>query len=190
MAVRRWSAPVSFLRSLPADAKLLDVFRRYPSTALPLLEFHEILMRGPSPLSVAERELLAAFVSALNACGYCHGVHEAVAGRFGVAAGTLGALIENVDSAPVEERFRPLLRYVHKLTVEPGRITLQDARAVYEAGWDERALHDAVAVCGLFNLMNRLVEGLGLEADPGYAVVAGKRLHETGYAGLKSLLAT
>jgi hypothetical protein len=36
------------------------------------------------------------------------------------------------------------------------------------AGWAEQALHDAVAVCGLFNMMNRLVEGLGITAGEGY----------------------
>ncbi len=56
------------LRSLPDGARLLDVFARYPETTRPLIEYHEVLLRGPSPLSVAERELIAAYVSGLNAC--------------------------------------------------------------------------------------------------------------------------
>jgi hypothetical protein len=36
------------------------------------------------------------------------------------------------------------------------------------AGWDERALHDAASICGLFNLMNRIVDGLGLRAGDEY----------------------
>ncbi len=71
---------MTFLPSLPDDAVLLDVFRAFPQTARPLLEYHQALLRGPSPLSVAERELIAAFVSGLNACRYCHGVHTATAG--------------------------------------------------------------------------------------------------------------
>ena len=70
---------VAYLPSLPGDAVLLDVFRAYPDTARPLLDYHQVLLRGPSPLSVAERELIAAFMSGLNACGYCHGVHTATA---------------------------------------------------------------------------------------------------------------
>jgi AhpD family alkylhydroperoxidase len=34
---------------------------------------------------VAERELIAAYVAGLNACGYCHGIHIAVAEAFGIA---------------------------------------------------------------------------------------------------------
>ena len=70
---------MAYLPSLPADAVLLDVFRAYPDTARPLMDYHQALLRGPSPLSVAERELIAAYVSGLNACGYCHGVHSAAA---------------------------------------------------------------------------------------------------------------
>jgi hypothetical protein len=55
---------------------------------------------------------------------------------------------------------------------------------VFAAGWDERALHDAVSVCALFNFMNRLVEGLGIQADVGYFGVAAERLASQGYAGL------
>lgn len=68
---------MSFLKSLPPDATLLNVFKMFPAMAKPLIEYHEILLRGPSPLTVAERELIAGYVSGLNACNYCHGVHEA-----------------------------------------------------------------------------------------------------------------
>jgi hypothetical protein len=41
-----------------------------------------------------------------------------------------------------------------------------DAAAVYAAGWDEQALFDAISVCALFNLMNRIIEGSGVRHDP------------------------
>jgi len=59
---------MAYLQSLPVVVVLLDVFRAYPETARPLLDYHQALMRGPSPLSVADRELIAAYVSGLNAC--------------------------------------------------------------------------------------------------------------------------
>ncbi len=66
-----------FLPALPEDAAMLDVLQLVPETARPLVQFHEALMRGDSPLAVGQRELLAAYVSALNSCAYCHGVHAA-----------------------------------------------------------------------------------------------------------------
>lgn len=179
---------MTHLPSLPENVKLLDVFRAYPGAAGPLLDYHEVLMRGPSPLSVAERELIAAYVSGLNACSYCYGVHQTTAETFGVSRQTLTAILEDLETAPVENRLRSLLRYVGRLTTAPARVSPSDAEAVLDAGWDERALHDAVSVCALFNLMNRFVTGLGVTTDAGYADLSGRRLAEGGYAGLKELL--
>lgn len=175
---------MAYLRSLPERAVLRDVFAAFPRTSRPLLDYHEALLRGPSPFSVAERELIAAYVSGLNACGYCHGVHTATAQAVGVDGGLVAALLDDVDAAPVGARMKPVLRYVAKLTRMPSRMTPADAEAVLEAGWDERALHDAVSVCALFNFMNRLVEGLGIQADAGYFGTAAERLATQGYAGL------
>lgn len=179
---------MAHLRSLPDGAVLLDVFKREPQLARPLLAFHERLLRGPSPLTVAQRELIAAYVSALNACSYCRGVHSATASAFGVEHGLLDELLRDLDDAPVEERLKPLLRYTQKLTVTPSRMSSADADAVYAAGWNEQALHDAVAVCALFNCMNRLVEGLGIEAGEDYFTSSGRRLKEIGYQGLAERL--
>lgn len=180
---------MSYLPSLPPDAALLQVFQAYPETARPLIDYHQVLMRGPSPLSVAERELIAAYVSGLNACAYCHGVHTVTAASFGLDEATLTALLTDVQAAPVDDRLKPLLRYVRSLTENPAGLAPADADAVFAAGWDERALHDAVSVCALFSLMNRLVEGLGIEAPAEYYTTSGRRLAaEAGYAGLHALL--
>jgi uncharacterized peroxidase-related enzyme len=177
-----------YLKDLPRDAVLLHVFKAFGPTSKPLLEYHEALLRGPSPLSVAERELIAGFVSGLNACQYCHGVHEATAREFGMPDGLMAQLLGDLEGAPVSARLKPILRYTGKLTESPARMTQADADAVFAAGWSDQALHDAVSVCALFNLMNRLVSGLGIEAGADYFVVAAKRLHAGGYGGLAKLL--
>ncbi len=179
---------MSYLPSLAADAVLLDVFKTFPRTALPLIEYHQALMRGDSPLTVAQRELIAAYVSGLNACTYCHGVHAATAEAFGVSDRLLGQLLDDVEAADVEERFKPILAYVAKLTRAPSRMAAADADRVFAAGWNEQALHDAVSVCALFNFMNRLVDGLGIEAGPDYFRFSARRLSEGGYIGLARLL--
>lgn len=179
---------MSYLASLPTETTLLQVFQSYPATARPLLEFHELIMRGPSPFTPGERELIAAYVSGVNACAYCHGVHTVTAEAFGLAPGVLTAALADLDSAPVDAKLKPVLAYVGKLTRAPSTMVESDVDAVSAAGWDERALHDAVLVCALFNFMNRMVEGLGIRADTAYAEVSGKRLRTGGYAGLAALL--
>ncbi len=75
---------MTFLPSLREDTSLIDVFKKFPATSRPLIEYREALLRGPSPLTEAERELIGAYVSALNACHYCHGVHRTTAQQFGI----------------------------------------------------------------------------------------------------------
>lgn len=178
---------MSFLPSMP-NALLLDVFRAYTELAAPLHDFAEVLMRGPSPFSPGERELIAAYVSSLNACDYCRSSHTAVAERFGVPAGVVDELVKNIDAAPVPDRLKPVLHYVRKLNYVPDQVSRADADAVYAAGWDETALCHAVLVCAHFNLMNRWVDGLGIEADPAMIRMAGEHLHKKGYRGVLQAL--
>ncbi len=177
-----------FLPSLRVGSSLLDVFKAFPETSKPLIEFHEALLRGPSPFTAAERELIAAYVSGLNRCRYCHGVHTATAERLGVPKGAIQRLVEGIDAAPVPEKMKPILRYAQKLTREPNGITKADADAVLAAGWGETALYYAVAVTALFNFMNRLVEGLGIELNPAYVKPASQRLADRGYLPLIEML--
>jgi uncharacterized peroxidase-related enzyme len=179
---------MSWLKSLPANSRLHNVFQAFPETARPLIAYHEALLRGPSPFSAGERELIAAYVSGLNACDFCHDIHAQTAAAFGIDTQTLRALLTEPESAPVDARLRPVLSFVRKLTLSPSRMTPADAEAVYVAGWDDHALHDAAAICGLFNLMNRLVDGLGIETDAVHTQFVAQRLATISYAGFLSLL--
>jgi alkylhydroperoxidase family enzyme len=64
-----------FFSSLDSDSGVRDILTLNPAAGKALIEYHEAVLRGPSPLSEGERELIAAYVSGLNACHYCHGVH-------------------------------------------------------------------------------------------------------------------
>ena len=105
---------MTHLPSLPEKATLLDVFRMFPETNRPLLEFHDALLRGPSPFTEAERELIAAYVSGLNGCRYCHGVHTATAERLGVPQGTVAALLAGDAKADIPATMRPVLAVAAK----------------------------------------------------------------------------
>lgn len=152
--------------SLPDDHQLDSVFKRFPATVAPLLEYHDRVLRDPSPLTVAERELIAAYVSGLNACTYCHGAHVLAASAFGIEENWFEGLMKDLETCAVDAKLKPLLAYVRKLTLTPSMMVEADAAAVYAAGWEEQALFDAISVCGLFNLMNRIVEGTGTRIDP------------------------
>lgn len=155
---------MSFLKDMP-DADLKMILRRETELGRLFAEYHEVLMRGPSPFTPGERELIAAYTSAINACAFCAGEHTAVAEAFGIEDGLVEAMMADFDTAPISDKMRPVLAYTRKLTETPSRMTQADADQVYAAGWDDQALYHAVSVCAAFNMDNRVVDGLGIPAQ-------------------------
>jgi uncharacterized peroxidase-related enzyme len=174
---------MTYLSGLPAGAAMLEVYKLDMELARPLLRIQQHIMRGPSPLSSAERELIAAYVSALNACRFCYGVHSEVARRFGIAEDRLAALAADGPSEARDGRLAALLRYCGKLTQSPSRMTPDDVKAVKQAGWDDQALFHAVRVTCLFSFFNRLADGLGLDAAAVDFARVAEGLASIGYEG-------
>lgn len=154
-----------FLPSLPETTHLSDLFAKFPRGTEPLMRFTDAILRGKGELSIAERELIATFVSGLNACTFCYGSHKIYAEVFGLDGDMIDALIADIDSAPIDEKLKPIMRYVKKLNTLPSKLVNKDADDVFAAGWSEQALYEAVQVCGLFNMMNRIIEGTGVNFD-------------------------
>ena len=143
----------------------------------PLVNLHQKLMRSEdSPFTVAQRELLAAFVSGTNACKYCIGAHTATAVEFGVEEQLITSLLDDIDGADVDESLKPIFKFVKKLTLEPTRMIQSDADNVIDAGWSERALYEAIIITCTWSFMNRFVEGLGLSVVPEQFSMEGKML--------------
>ena len=138
-----------------------------PETAKPLFELAEVLLRGASTLSRGDREVIAAYVSALNQCQFCANSHATFAalqldGGFDV----VDAVIADPDTAPVSPKLRSLLEIAalvaqSGLAVTPGAI--DSARA---AGATDVEIHDAVLIAAAFCTYNRYVDGLGAITPP------------------------
>ncbi len=171
---------MSFLKSLP-EADLLQIFQAFPETARPLITYHQVLLRGDSPLTAAERELIAAYVSGLIDCNFCRSMHSQIAVDLGMSPEVVAKMLSKPHKADIDPRMRPVFDFVRKLTLSPEKITRADVDAIFAAGWDDRAVHDVTAICGLFNLMSRFVDGLGIELPESYRQLAAQ-LAAGGYA--------
>lgn len=166
------------LPSLPETAHLTDLLVRFPRNIDAMMELNTTILRAEGALDYAERELIAAFVSGLNACRFCFGSHAIYAEAFGIPEELLQALVDDFDTATVDDRLRPLLTYVRKLNTLPSKLVKADAEAVLSAGWSEEALVEAIEITALFNFMNRLIEGTGVNFD-----YAGETTGHTAAAG-------
>lgn len=179
---------MSYLKSTP-DADMKTILRMDIGLGVPFAEYHEALLRGPSPFSVGERELLGAYVSALNSCDFCSGEHAAVAEAFGMTEGVLTELMIDIDTASVPEKLKPVLKFLKKLNDEPAKMIASDATSVHDAGWDDLALYHAVSICALFNMNNRIINGLGIPPHGKEKLAATvQRLKADGYASTAAFI--
>lgn len=147
-------------QSLPDAAKL--VFYRPDFYGGRAKDFTHEAMRGPSDWSVADRELMAAFVSKANECAFCVGAHTATAGQAYQDGAKVQAVLTDLDSAPVAEGLRATLRMLGKLTRQ-GTVAAEDMRQVLAAGVSRQQVEDALAVCAAFNTTDRLADAFGFE---------------------------
>jgi uncharacterized peroxidase-related enzyme len=164
---------------LPDAAKL--VFYRpgfYGSLAK---EFTHEAMRGPSAWSVADRELMAAYVSQANASAFCVAAHSATARQAYRNRAKVAAVLADLESAPVDDGLRATLRMLGQLTRE-GQVGAGDVRRVLATGVSRQQVEDALAVGAAFNTTNRLADAFGFEVLSPEAFDAGARyLLKRGY---------
>jgi len=144
-------------------------------------EFTHEAMRGPSAWSVADRELMAAYVSKVNDSAFCIGAHSATAGQAYQDGAKVQAVLADLESAPIEDGLRATLRMLGTLTRE-GKVGAADMRQVLSAGISRQQVGDALAVCAAFNTTGRLADAFGFEVLSPEGFEAGaKYLLKRGY---------
>lgn len=171
--------------NLPGIDGLLD-FR--PEIAKPLMEFIEELLRGSSPLSKGERELIASSVSYWNHCHFCHNGHGAV------AAAHLNCSLELIDdikaglpNTAVTPKLRALLDIAHRVQEGGKNVTAEDVAKAKEQGATDVEIHDTVLIAAAFCMINRYVDGLGTwapELKEAYKEM-GEMVAKHGYASIE-----
>ena len=174
---------MAFVKSIPEpEESVAAVMGRYPAMALPMMQLaEEILRTGDCAFTHEERELIGAYASGLNNCTYCYNTHKATAEAFGVAEGLLDDMVNDLETAGVDEKMKPVLEYVRKLTKTPSKMVQADADAIFDAGWDEHCFHYTIMISSMFNMMNRIMDGYGVKNTAEFRLSRGRMLVETGY---------
>jgi uncharacterized peroxidase-related enzyme len=128
----------------------------------PWMHLIRSLMRGQSEWTPGERELFGAFISRLNTCRYCVGVHT--------AATTLTfdktMTVERLDhwrEAGFKPQIEATLGLLEKVTLMPDEVGPGDIQKVTATGVSKAAITDALYICFLFNAVNRMANALGYD---------------------------
>ena len=168
---------MGFLKSLGETPHLYDVMNISPRMAVYLFKMTDEIMLVEGPLNDKERELIAAYVSGLNACSFCYRGHKAIAEMFGVEEGLIDELVEDLESVEIDGKIKAALRYSKKVTENASKLVTGDADALYAAGWDENALMNIVEICALFAMYNRLADGTGVIAGNTKTTLTSNKKH-------------
>jgi uncharacterized peroxidase-related enzyme len=134
-----------------------------PATGVRIAELIHELLRGSSPLSVIEREQIAAHVSQLNECEFCARSHAAAVRHLdhGTAPGTHAASTNGADEVQQGSKLQALLRLAEAVARGGGQVTDEQVAAARHVGADDEEIHDTVLIAAAFCMLNRYVDGLG-----------------------------
>ncbi len=173
-------AHINLEAHLPGVTGLLE-FRK--DTAEPLRVLTQLLLRGPSSLTEAERELIATAVSSKNECVYCTTSHAAAADAYLGEHDTTQKVRENVATAPISDKMKALLTIALQVQQNGKEVTPTAIEHAKSQGATDIEIHDTVMIAALFCFYNRYVDGLGTYAptDPVYYAEMAQRLKEKGY---------
>ena len=160
-----WEVPRQRLGFVP------NVFRIFALRSQHLIRwwaYYDDLLRGPSNLTKAQREMIAVVVSAVNQCRYCMTTHSAALRLLTNDARLADRLLRDYRSAPLDRRERAMLDFAVRLTTASHRCTEADVRALRRAGWIDEDIMDIAEVAAMFNYTNRLANALGWVPNPEY----------------------
>ena len=156
----------------------------YPETAKHLNGLAEQLLRGPSSLTPAEREMIATFVSSGNDCFFCMNAHAATARHLlGREGGIVDQMTADLLRSPISEKLKALLVIADKVRQGGRRVTEEEVARARREGADDKAIHDTVLIAAAFCMFNRYVDGLATWAPREQATYEqiGADLAQRGY---------
>jgi uncharacterized peroxidase-related enzyme len=135
-----------------------------PATTRPLCELVEVLLRGPNTLTMAEREMIATYVSARNECYYCQTCHGSTAAQHlgGSPADyeVIGQVKRDCEEAPLPDKMKALLAIAGKVQKGGKHVTGEDVERARSHGATDKEIHDTVLIAAAFCMFNRYVDGL------------------------------
>jgi len=155
-----------------------------PETAAPISILTNLLLRSNDGLSMAERELIAAHVSYLNDCFYCHQSHGEIAVCY---LNGNNKLVEQVKKdytkADIPDKLKALLAVAGSVQKGGKYVTHEQIETAKGLGATDRDIHDTVLIAATFCMFNRYVDGLAANTPTDLSTypLRAKQIVEKGY---------
>jgi uncharacterized peroxidase-related enzyme len=163
-------------------SKIWDLFAFKNEFTVHLARLSQGVIRTPSTISTGMRELIAAYTSFQNECAFCTQAHAAAAASLLGDEALVWKALRDVDTAPISDKDKALLRFVGKMTKHLPDVDGCDIDVLKGAGWDDEAIYYAITTCALFNFYNRWITAAGVpEMSEDAHREQGRRIASHGY---------
>lgn len=163
---------------------ILGLFTYSPASAAPLKQLAETLLVKDSPLTRAERELIASYTSFLNQCYFCYMSHSHAAEALNPEFGILVEKFKNLTAETFNKKSYELLKLAALVQKDAKLVTPSVVSELKKQGISDKEIHDAVLIASAFCMFNRYVDALAENVPQGREayIPMGKMLAEMGYA--------
>ena len=132
-----------------------------PETGRHLYALARTLLGAGGKISQAERELIATYVSSLNACKFCTESHASAARyAFGENAGIVDEVISKGESEGLNPMMNSLLEIAAKVQQSGKQVSEALVQEAKDLGATDLEIHDTVLIAAAFCMFNRYVDGL------------------------------
>jgi uncharacterized peroxidase-related enzyme len=136
-----------------------------PESIVKHMDLYLTIMFGNSPLTRAQREMIAVVVSVANSCVYCQEHHSTALNNYwkdDVKIAQLKRDFSKLNLSPIDLN---LCEFAWQLTRVPSLPAETIISKLKELGLEDRAILDANLVISYFNFVNRIVLGLGVQIE-------------------------
>ena len=168
-------------KDLPGIRALLEFT---PETASPIGDLANLLLRTNEGLSMAEREMIAAHVSYLNDCFYCHQSHGAIAACYlNGNEEMVNQVKQDYMNADISEKLKALLSIAGSVQKGGKYVTPGQIETAKTHGATDKDIHDTVLIAAMFCMFNRYVDGLAANtpSDLSTYSLRAQQIVEKGY---------
>ena len=140
---------------------ILKCFATNPAFARQMVDASSSLLFCDGALTRLQKELIATYVSHLNACPYCFDSHGFFLAVHGASRQTVDDLAAE-DLSQLSQADRELLLYVRTVERESFKTAREDVQRLLDLGWQEQQIAEAVLVATMMGLCNRIANAFGL----------------------------
>lgn len=142
---------------------ILKCFGTNPAFVRQMVDISASLLFNDGQLPRRQKELIATWISQLNACPYCADSHGFFLVAHGATKETAQNLVSgNLESAGLSEPEVHLLRYLEQVNNASYKTTRSDVLALIASGWREEQIAEAVHVAAMLAFCNTVANAFGL----------------------------